>query len=207
MQEFWATITAPQATVIAGACTFLAAVVGILLGWWLFSGRVRDLKSALDESDKLLKLHKTSVETALGGLKDSIGSLNDQVASTMQGLAQVRSDVSDIALIEEAPPAVAGAPSRAQLKEDWNSVRDSIESIAANPSIDGRTRARYGRVDRRNYADLVDMLAHDHRLNANADLFREAVALWQSYRTGKKALSQADAARMATLRALLAPQP
>ena len=201
MQEFWIEITGPQATIISGALTVFAAVFGVLLGSWLFSGRVRDLKGALDESDKLLRQHKTSVESSLADVTDKIGSLNEQIASTMQGLAQVRSYVSDIALaeqVEEEQPV--GAPSREKLKEDWNAIRDAIEATAADPEIDGRTRAKYGRVDRRNYSELIDLMAYDNVLGQKEEVFREAIKLWQSYRTGKKELNQRDAARMVSLR-------
>lgn len=201
MQNFWTEITAPQATIVAGGLTVFAAVFGVLLGSWLFSGRVRDLKGALDESDKLLRQHKTSVEASLAEVTDSIGSLNEQIASTMQGLAQVRSDVSDIALSEQPEEEQPiGAPSREKLKEDWNAVRDVIEATAAHPDIDGRTRAKYGRVDRRNYNELIDLMAHDNVVGENEENFRNAIKLWQSYRTGKKQLTKTDADRMASIR-------
>lgn len=64
---FWNTVSEPQATIIAAALTIIAATVGVVLGSWLFGGRVKDLKGALDHSDQLLQDHKAQVDATLGG--------------------------------------------------------------------------------------------------------------------------------------------
>lgn len=54
-------LTQPQATLGSAIITFLGAIAAVLLGWWLFNGKVRDIKSALDTTDKLLTDHQKRV--------------------------------------------------------------------------------------------------------------------------------------------------
>jgi hypothetical protein len=58
MPQWLIDLSQPQATLGSGIITFLGAIAAVLLGWWLFSGKVRDMKSALDTTDKLLNDHQ-----------------------------------------------------------------------------------------------------------------------------------------------------
>ena len=85
--SWWAALTPAQATVISGSLTFLAAILGVLLGWWLFSGKVRDLKGAVAESDKLLRLHNETVGNLIQEMREKVIGLDDQFTSMLESLA------------------------------------------------------------------------------------------------------------------------
>ena len=204
MFAFWNGVTAPQATIISGICTLAAALFGVLFGWWLFNGRVKDLKSAIEESDKILKKHRGDVQDSLKEVGITLSEMQLQFTSTLEALGQLRGSVSDIqsSTLEDAPNE-AQADRKEQVRADWNAIRDTLESIAANPEIDGRTRAKYARIDRRRYTDLIDALARDDGLGADEQAFRDAVTLWSAYRNGRRQPTIGDARAIAELRARL----
>ena len=109
LSEFWAAVTPPQATIISGGLTLLAAVGGILLGWWLFSGRVKDLKGALDASDKLLADHSANVATALLNITERVTGLDTQFTTTLESLGQLRGNVSDLQSVAASRAERTGA--------------------------------------------------------------------------------------------------
>jgi hypothetical protein len=210
--ELWATVTPPQATIISGALTLLAAVGGVILGWWLFSGRVRDLKGALDASDKLLADHRISIEKTLYDITAGVSGLESQFTTTLESLGQLRGNVSDLQSVTAPPIESANtgpAPARdtpvtsEKLRDDWDAIRDQLERRAANSTVDGRRRAKYARIDRRRYLDLIDSLADDDALGSEAPSYREAARIWQKYRNGRSSPTTEDVARMSNLRQTL----
>ena len=208
LSEFWAAVTPPQATIISGGFTLLAAVGGVILGWWLFSGRVKNLQGALDASDKLLADHRANVTTALLNITEKVAGLDNQFTSTLESLGQLRGNVSDLQSVAEttaeSPSAARDVPVTSEkLREDWDAIRDKLEQRAANPAVDGRTRAKYARIDRRRYLDLIDVLAADDALGRDATAYREAAKLWQRYRNGRSIPTPEDAAKLSGLRQLL----
>jgi hypothetical protein len=193
----WNSVTAPQATIISGVLTLCAAVLGILLGWGLLSNKVKDLKGAVDETDKILKEHRKSVEDVLKHVRSTLDELSSQLNSTTEGLGQLRGAVGDIQVATSPEELNEGhETTRETLRVAWEAIRDHLEQIAADPSIDGRTRARYNRMDRRRYGELVDALGKDGLLAGKLDLYRDAVTIWQKYRNGKKLPSSTDSRRL-----------
>ena len=192
--------------IVSGGLTLLAAVFGVVIGWWLFSGRVKDLKGALDESDRLLTAHRTSVEKALIDINEKVTGINEQFTTTVESLGQLRGKVSDLesasSSIDEAPITERAANPK-DLRDDWEAIRDQLEQRAADPSVDGRTRARYARIDRRGYLDLIDALNNDRALGVEAPSYREANIIWQKYRNGRRSPTIDDARKMSSLRQML----
>ncbi|WP_428489556.1 hypothetical protein [Rhodopila sp.] len=209
LTEFWDAVTPPQATIISGGLTLLAAVVGVVLGWRLFSGRVRDLKGALDASDKLLADHSASVAKALSNITDKVNGLDSQVATAVESLGTLRGNVSDLQIVTASTAEATNAgpvaprdppPASEKLRDDWDAIRDQLERRAANPAVDGRTRAKYARIDRRRYLTLIDALADDDALGHEAPDYREAATIWQRYRSGRSSPTPEDADKMLNLR-------
>lgn len=204
MPQWLVELSQPQATLGSGILTFCGAIAAVLLGWWLFSGKVRDIKSALDTTDKLLTDHQLRVQQSLADIEEKLSSLT---AST----AQIRADVSDRQALEEEE---AHEEEQHQVRElsfddlsaNWLRIRDTLEGIASNSRIDGRTAAKYSRIDRRKYADLVASLNRDGELGDNGELFLEAAQIWASHRSRKKEATQAAIQRMIDLALLLAPE-
>jgi small-conductance mechanosensitive channel len=198
-------LTQPQATLAAAAITTLGALAAIFLGWRLFSGKVKDIKSALDATDTLLRDHQLRVQQSLSDIEEKISGLS---AST----AQIRADASDKQALEEdgiaadkGPKAELAKLTFDDLSQNWHKVRDKLEEIAADSRIDGRTAAKYARIDRRNYADLVASLNKDGQLGDKGELFLSAAQIWSSHRTRKKAPSQDAIQKMVDLALLLSP--
>ncbi|SEL39558.1 hypothetical protein SAMN04515666_103617 [Bosea lupini] len=212
MGEFWNSLTQGQGTVISGFLTLLAAITGVLIGSWLFGSRVKDLKSAVDASDQLLRKHGSEVDATLAAIRDKISEMQKSFATTSEQLNDLRGSVADLEAASSpetvTEPVQAGTeeqPSpREQIRQGWLTVRDALEHIAARPQIDGRTRARYARIDRRRYPQLVEALAADGLLAANADAFWEASALWQAYRGGRSEPTAREITRMSELAAIAA---
>ncbi len=209
MPQWLVDLTQPQATLGSGAITFLGAIAAVLLGWWLFSGKVRDIKSALDTTDKLLADHQQRVQQSLSDIEEKLSGLT---AST----AQIRADVSDKQAIEDQAieEEVRGEPGKQagqveltfdHLVSSWHRVRDRLEEMASDSRIDGRTAAKYSRIDRRKYADLVASLHKDGYLLGEGEKFLEAAHIWASHRSRKKKPSQETIQRMIDLELLLAP--
>lgn len=203
----WHALTEPQAIILSALLTIVAAVAGVSLGSVLFGNRVKNLQDALAASEALVKDHKSTVEAILTELRDKIRGLDAQFASTTESLGQLRGTVDYVANVSAGKSGNdEQAATRDQLRSDWESIRDKLERVAANPAIDGRTRARYGRIDRRSYTELVNALASDQALGNDAGDFREAVALWHQYRNGRRQPTAEAVARMSELRNILAPQ-
>lgn len=204
MPQWFMDLTQPQATLGSGIITFIGAIAAVLLGWWLFSGKVRDIKSALEVTDKLLTDHQSRVQQSLADVEEKLSSLT---AST----AQIRADVSDRQALDEEdadePIGQAGThePNFEDLASSWLKIRDRLEEIASDSRIDGRTAAKYARIDRRKYADLVASLNKDGMLEGKGADFLEAAQIWASHRSKKKEPTQDTISRMTDLEFLLAP--
>lgn len=203
MPDWLVSLSQPQATLGSGVITFLGAIAAVLLGWGLFSGKVRDVKSALDTTDKLLTEHQARVQQSLADIEEKLSSLT-------QSTQQIRADVSDKqALDEEADEGLVEQDIPSDLTFDdlsgsWLKIRDRLEEIASDSRIDGRTAAKYSRIDRRKYADLVASLNRDGQLGDSGSDFLEAAQIWASHRSRKKAPSQDQIQRMVNLALLLA---
>jgi len=218
MLDAWKGITEGQGAVIAAILTMLAAIIGVALGSALFGRRVSDLKGAVEEAEKLLHGHKEQVETtlgvirekidgldaqiaSLGALRKSVADLDPQIASALQNLGDLRGQLSDVqaaAHIETSDSQASGNWER--IRDDWNIIKEKLEELAADPAIDGRTRAAYARIDRRQYWMLIDRLHRDGLLKGNAKQFRVALELWQRFKSGRAEPDQASLDRMSEIR-------
>lgn len=201
MSGFWTSITAPQATIISGFCTLGAALFGVLFGWWLFNGRVKDLKSAIEESEKVLVAHKATVEATLGEVSTAVSGFKENFSAQLEALGQLRSSVSDIQ--DAAAPERANddkPDAKEQLRSDWYAIRDRLETIAADPTLDGRTRAAFARIDRRAYADLVVALSNKGLLGNDAAAYLDAVSIWARYKNGRRQPTAAHLKALASFR-------
>jgi hypothetical protein len=123
------------------------------------------------------------VESAL---KEYESKLSEQLASLSQQLGKLSGSVADIPTTSQGS-SIEPAQQKAQdnMRESWARIRDRLEEVAANPEIDGRRRAKYNRIDRRRYEDLVSALQSDGALGADTISYRDAVELWQRFRNGR----------------------
>lgn len=84
MTQWLVNLTQPQATLGTGIITFLGAIVAVVLGWWLFSGKVRDIKSALDATERLLTDHQSRVQQSLADVEEKLSSLTARLRTHNQ---------------------------------------------------------------------------------------------------------------------------
>jgi hypothetical protein len=185
---------------VLGACiTIFGAGLGVVLGWLLFRGQVKDLDTALEKSRRRLAEHESTVTDALEAIDTQIGAI-------LGSLGEVAGGVGDIQVgsgREQDSPQQADR--RDQLKRSWIAIRDRLDTLASSHP-DGRTRAKYGRISRRNYHALIEALDGDGRLAAQANDFLAANELWQHFQRGRAVPTQAQVQQMADLRAVLAPE-
>jgi polyribonucleotide nucleotidyltransferase len=196
---FWSQITEAQAILLSGILTLLAAVAGIYLGWWLFSGRVKDLESALAESQNIINSFGNSTREELSKLRNEIETLTIQAQASAKSIGEIGGSVTDLVEKSDVSAGIDDDDPKAKLRRLWESIREIIETIASDKNIDGRTAAKYQRVDRRNYSDLVWHLSNDGRLKGHDSEINEAVDIWKKYRTGRATPTQDDVVKMQTL--------
>lgn len=199
-RKMWESLTEPQAMIISACITVAAAVVGVLLGSWLFGGRVRDLQTALDASKQMVGDHRQHVEQSINEIQAKLAELETLFASTSETLGQVRGSIGDLSASDCEPRAdIEHNNYRDSIRAGWERIRDTLETMAADPRIDGRTRAKYARIDRRNYHWLIESLDADGRLGGASDRFRESVDLWHRFRSGRTQPEREHAEQMANL--------
>jgi len=192
-----------HATLGAGFLTGFGAVIAVLLGSRMFNGKVASIETALEATEALLTDHQQRVQHSLADIEEKLAGL---AANT----AQLRADVSDQQAADVSAETSSNEPSKPaeqkfdDLKSEWLKIRDALEEKASNSQIDGRTAAKYARIDRRSYASLVSSMNRDGNLGNNGANFLEAANIWASYRSQKKAVTNSDLARMKELVVLLA---
>lgn len=221
--DWWLTLTEPQATVLAGLLTLVSAIIVSVIVPFLVGSKFTDVKEAAEKASGLTNKLKSDLDNfgnSLNTVKDvlkgfqtsfdqtrtQITVVKDLIDSFQTSLNQVRNQVADISSVTEAEAAPQADPQEAErqneLKSLWSEIRDRVEEIAADPNIDGRTRARYSRIDRRTFQRLIQALDADKRLGVNGPPLMEAVNLWHKYRTGRLSVAPEALARMKELRDL-----
>jgi len=228
----WDVLTEPQAILlsgmISGSLTIIAAALGVWLGSKLFGGKISDLQSLLSESNNHLDNHRADVRKKVEDLIDSTQSVKDQarhirethdeleklrdeiniqLSSVIDGISKLKNSFSDI---KDAPYFVETETEngdvnllRKSIRDDWGAIRDAIEGIASDPEIDGRTRARYGRIDRRQYWFLLEALNDDGRLGRDFKDFITANDIWQRHKSNRTNPGAEDVQAMRSLRETL----
>lgn len=192
MASLWATVTEGQGAVINGILTLFAAIAGVLIGAVLFGNRVKDIESAIEQSKKSIDLHFATTEQTLAKVRDMAAELDAVVAAVPAQLNRLEIAVEqqgDIALAESSEADVTddgkneAFDPRATIRQEWARIRDHLEALATDPEIDGRTRAKYMRIDRRSYGDFIEALEHDDTISGSvAQLAREAYSLRNSFK-------------------------
>lgn len=223
----WQTMTEAQAIVLNGGMTIVAGLVAVLLGGLIFSRQIASIREAHAATEEMMKDHASKVAQLAKDVEGQLSELDQVLAGVSQKVSSIEGTVSDsetvaanraeapgdsVGLIPNIPAATEDSVEislRDRLKKDWHDIRDVIEAIASHPSLDGRTRASFMRVDRRSYTDLINKM---QGILPSPELFREAVDLWMANRNGRRAPSTAEVTRMqevsAQVRALdPVPQP
>lgn len=186
-------MTHAQSAVILAALTITAVIIGLFFGSILSRRRAHHLKSALEDTNTQNELLKYEVDSALG-------EVQQYLTTTVEGIGQLRAAVSEIPTSADRPNQSGDWASLDQIRDDWNAIRDDLERRAADPKIHGRTRSKYGRVDRRSYPTLIDMMNANGNLQHEVADFRAAHSIWSQHKRGHQPPDQAPAIQMNMLR-------
>lgn len=197
MLEYWINLTDAQASLLSTLVIVVAGALGVVLSAFLFGGRVRNLETALAQTEEKINLamQKSSarVDAFNDQLAEKLGTVDEQFSATLDALGQLRNSVAGL---QDAADKNADSL-RDQLHAHWSAVASALEDVASDPKIHGKTRARYSKIPRRTLHELFNTLAAEQKLSADqAPVFKAALELWTWHRNGKPALTQQDVDRM-----------
>lgn len=199
MLEVWNNLSDGQGAVLAALLTIVAALVGVIFGSILFGGKVRSLETALQKTEDNVIKFRESVENQMADVEPQIGA----VLAIVRDLQNATEELSS----EQEAPATAehAAPTRENLKAVWHQIRDKIEETASSPLIGGRTRAKYGRIPRYSYEELIRSISRDGYLGTYEAALLEANSIWQNYQRRPENPPQNVFDRLQELRDQIAP--
>lgn len=191
---FWRSINEGQGSVLAAVIT----VVGVIIGYLLFSRKVKSFEEGLETTSSSLAALNGQATEAFGQIRVELKELKAEFTTTRESLGQLRGAVADI---EGAADDVGRDPENPNLRDRiraaWGIIRDKLEELAAAQWIDGRRRAKYARIDRRKYAELIEAMADDNSIQAvEAETFKQANELRLRYRSSRTSPREAHAAEM-----------
>jgi hypothetical protein len=197
--DWWVNLTQGQGTLLSGTVTGVSALFAAFLAVTFFSRKVKSLESALSESQRLLDDHRGSVVRILGDIQERLAVLDTQSGSLIETSARIEGSVSEISDAQPAPGDSTGTEfdGWSELRNRWFTVRDRLEEMAADEQIDGRTRAKYGRIDRRKFNLLIECIESDGNItNKQANIFQAALGLWLRFRNNRASPEQYDLDQM-----------
>lgn len=202
-------LTPGQGSALSGFFTASGAVIAIILAQHFFKSRIADLKSAIKETESLVEQFRESMNEKLTAIDTDVSSLNEALAGVQASVAQTQAAIheSNQGDGEAVPIQPQGERSfKEELSGVWHDIIEHIEKIASAPSIDGRTRAKYARIDRRSYYDLFGSLSDDGRLQEFRRQADEAAQIWYANRRRNNVPAE-DVGRLTFLRDVLMQIP
>ncbi|MDF1815656.1 MAG: hypothetical protein P1V20_25885 [Verrucomicrobiales bacterium] len=194
MLDVWQNLTGAQAHLLSTVIVVTAGAFSILI----FRGKVRDLKSALEESRKVIDQYNCEV-------KEKLEALDEQFAITMEGLGSLRSEVGNLQDFQHGGDT-SNEELREELKKHWYPIYHHLEEIAADPNLHWKTRAKYSRISRYTSRPLVEAMIQDKHLVNRANEYKEAADLWAKHRNGRAELRPEDVQQMRDYALKLVPK-
>jgi hypothetical protein len=209
-------VSAGQGSALSGFFTALGAILAVVTASTLLSGKVKTIKEAIDETEK-------HVEDAVANVLSSVKALEEQIGGLSTGLGRVQSDVAGLA--DSADDAAGMAHSsddtvdevanlnqsdRPELRDAWLRIRSELERRANADGLDGRTKASFWRIDRRNYDDLIDKIADARNSPISPEeksQFKDALTIWISYKNGRKKFELRDLEKLLAIEKSIIKQP
>jgi hypothetical protein len=198
------TLTPAQADVISSAVTLLSALVVAIIAPLTFHliarGGIKDYAQAVND----LKAAAESARTQSQTIRDSMGTvrgvatqvtdLGVLIASVQEALANTQNSLLESR--GEAGQEGQAQGNRDRIKALWRGLQELVERMAARPRINGNTRAKYARVDRRGYLKLVGTMLDDGHLFGRIEDWRAAYGFWTAALRGATEPSTTDLERM-----------
>lgn len=183
MWEWVANWTESQTAVVTTFMLILGGAVGVWLGSVAYGGKVKDLQSAVAETERKVKEHMQTMDSAVSELNQNLEEM----------FLQMRSGIADIRDATEA----AEDELRVDFKNNWYSVRDNLQKAAAVDWIHGKTKKRYQRFSNNEIDLLIEAMVRDDNLFGDRlSAYRDAFELWRYHRNGKPQLTEHDVQKM-----------
>jgi Skp family chaperone for outer membrane proteins len=196
---FWDHLTDAQATLLAAGGTMVSALVVAILGPLLFKSALGGISEAAD-----------AAKQSAGKITSNFNDLNEQFSAFEKNLAGLQNKINDLAADTGDDPAAAEAAngSRQQLKDAWFELRDLLEGDASDKRLNGHTRGKYSRIDRRDPAALFDAMQADHNLRGDRTDWNRAQEIYFTFRsTNSPPPAVSDLAELLTLKNKLKGAP
>ena len=175
-------ISAGLATIVAASISGVVAVIVTIIQNKKLNEKIIQTERKNDEKIENIEAKKEVVQNESARLDDTVMSLSariDSIEKNMESFKYVFDSKNASAQVDKVYYS-------SNVSVDWIKIRDYLESIVESV-YDGRTKAKYERIDRRNYALLVDALEADGMLNrSQAIAFKDAASLWHKYKRMKK---------------------
>jgi hypothetical protein len=204
--EFWEAIGRfedSQTQILTTVMLLIGGGMGVWLGSLLFGGRVSNLKTAVKETENIVKDFKQ--DTA-----EQLEAMQKQLEATLEQLTRARKEITDLAPQEadanggDAQPAAPGVPQgdRGEFLRSWYTIRNRLRALSQNAQIHGHRRNRYAKYNNNQIGVLIDDMRIDGELSEDlASLFHEAHDLFAWHRNGRPQLTQDDVQQMRLLAA------
>jgi hypothetical protein len=195
---FWNALTEGQGSVVAACITIFGAGLGALFVHIFLGGQLRSLDKTISDTQK-----------KISDLANIIDLINTQVSANLTVSSEIRArEVAQEEIAETTPQVSAvGAPSpvlgsdqdsREKFKRAWQRIAARIEEMAGSHA-DGRTRAKYARIPRYDWRDLVIVMLSDRSPDSLGTRLREAAELWETNKRRMSEVSESSARAMERL--------
>jgi hypothetical protein len=177
-------ITPGVGSAISGAMTALGAITAVLIAHHYFGGKVRNVTNSLDEIQNKISGFQSVIDERFSQITSNIDDLNAALGGVQDTAARTQAAVYESREYDDSQGIEEGQAqgNKQAVALIWNEVANLIEKIASSENIDGRTRAKYGRIDRRSYYNLISSLNDDGRLLEQMEAFKRAAQIWYSCR-------------------------
>lgn len=209
IQRIFAELTPAQAEVISSAVTLFSALIVAVIAPITFHlitrGGLKDFHRAITDLQTAAESARTQAETiraSMGTVREvstQVGDLGVLIASVQEALANTQNTLLENRTEAGGENGFAHSAARDRIKTIWRGLQEMVERMAARPKLNGNTRARYARVDRRGYLKLISAMLEDNNLLGNFDDWRAAYALSQSAQRAAAEPTAIDLERMEQL--------
>lgn len=199
--DFWTSLTEAQAIVLSGGFTFLAAVFAVVVGNFVLKGKVSTIEEAISASKDAVDTHLENVEKTIPELKKRLETLDGLILALGDRISQIQDEEAEYEGYDIEPSGVDGPRGNLALADNiedvdtildtWRKIRELVEKMARRDAVDGRTRAKYLRVDRRKFGDLIISMGNDGNLPLHQDVAR-ALEIRNRYRNRRNSPDPAD---------------
>lgn len=188
LQHAFENLTQPQADVLTAATTLVSALIVAIFAPLMFhlltKKGFRDFNAASETLRKASERVDTQAETvgkAMDRVRGGVDEFRDMLGSLQQSLANTQNTLIDSQANKSGSIESTGSAdkNRERIREIWRSIQELVERAAARDTINGNTRAKYTRWDRRNYLGLINTIHSDGNLPGSLSLWEEAYTAWQ----------------------------